>query len=95
MSLLRNISASASGTFSNQLLFGTRWAGGRGICLEDIMPCPALFCVYLRLCVYRKIQSLIACLACSPLISKRDIPKPWLGSLISHKNHSLTAGTQN
>ena len=49
--------------------------------------------MYLCLCVCRKIQYLIVCLACSPLISKRDIPKPWLSSLISHKSHNLTAGT--
>lgn len=56
--------------------------------------CHVLFCVYLCLCVYRKIQYLIVWLACSPLISKRDVPKPWLGSLISHKSHNLAAGTQ-
>lgn len=53
----------------------------------NAMPCSV--CI----CVCRKIQYLIVCLACSPLISKRDIPKPWLGSLISHKSYNLTVGT--
>lgn len=85
-----NISIPSSATFSNQRSFSTRQARGKGIWSVwglNAMPCSV--CI----CVCRKIQYLIVCLACSPLISKRDIPKPWLGSLISHKSHNLTAGT--
>lgn len=89
-----NVATPSFGTSSNPKSFCTGQAGGKGLCAEDLI-CHAPFCVYLCLCVYRKIQYLIVCLACSPLISSRDIPKPWLDSLISRKSHNLTAGTQN
>lgn len=37
-----NISTPSSGTFSNQRSFGTRQAGGKGICVEGLMLCPVL-----------------------------------------------------
>lgn len=59
LQLRRNVPASSRGTFSNQRSFGTRQAGGRGICVEDVMPCPVL-CVSVFVCLYK--DSILDCM---------------------------------